>query len=137
MGKYSPEQITVLEYNSKYTREKGIDKAHEKKGECYHLLTRNCEHFVTEARTGIKQSSQIQSGVKGGVGGGVSGAVVGAAGGLVLGVIFEAGTMGFVCGGIIGAVIGAIGGGALGAFIAIKTATVQGNAKLSRVDTTV
>jgi uncharacterized protein YcfJ len=113
INKYSPEDITVLVYKSKYTGEDAITRARSKSKESYNLLTRNCEHFVTEARTGVKQSSQIEGSVKGGV----SGAVVGAAAGIALGVIVKAGTVGFVCGGFIGALIGVAGGVVIGIYI--------------------
>ena len=115
INKYSPKDITVLVYKSEYTGEAAITRARKikKRRESYNLLTRNCEHFVTEARTGVKQSSQIEGSVKGGV----SGAVVGAAAGIALGAIVKAGTVGFVCGGFIGALIGVAGGVVIGIYI--------------------
>ena len=54
---YKPEEIRVLDYESKFTGEEAIKRARALSGESYGLFTANCEHFVTEARTGIKLSA--------------------------------------------------------------------------------
>jgi uncharacterized membrane protein len=98
---YLPEDVTVLDYKCPYSGEAAIARARGKKGERYDLITSNCEHFVTEARTGVGQSSQVQRGVGVGVAAGASiGALVGAGVGSVVPV---AGT---VLGGVVGGLIG-------------------------------
>ena len=57
----SPEQITLLDYDCAYTGQEAIRRAREHIGEEYSLLWSNCEHFVTEVRTGTDQSRQIQT----------------------------------------------------------------------------
>ena len=57
---YSPEQITVLDYESIYTGEKAVLRARNRIGEDYSFFTYNCEHLVTEVRTGRRQSLQLQ-----------------------------------------------------------------------------
>ena len=83
---YLPKDITVLEYESPYTGKVAITRAREflKKGEKYDLISSNCEHFVTEARTGVKQSSQVQRGAAGGAAGVGLGATVGGTTGAVV-----------------------------------------------------
>lgn len=64
---YKPEEITVLDYNSKYMGEQAICRAREmangRLGGRYNLLEDNCEHFVFEVRTGEKKSEQVKDGV--------------------------------------------------------------------------
>ena len=47
-----------------YTGQEAIARARERMDQSYKLLTSNCEHFVTEARTGKKQSIQVRQKVK-------------------------------------------------------------------------
>ena len=63
-----PKDITVLDYECTYTGRDAIARAHARIGEDYNLVSNNCEHFVTEVRTGIAQSVQVQTAVKVGVG---------------------------------------------------------------------
>ena len=111
-----PRDVTVLEYDTSHTGQEAVERARQKKkeGEEYCLLTKNCEHFVTEVRTGKKESAQIEGAVDGAVSGGVLGSVVGTGGGAGLGAVI---------GGAIGSVIapggrkvGAQVGGFIGAF---------------------
>ena len=60
---YRPDEITVLDYESPYTGEKAIQRARERMDQSYNLFFRNCEHFVTEVRTGEKISIQVRTGV--------------------------------------------------------------------------
>ena len=57
---YGADEITVLDYDCPYTGKEAIARARERMDQGYSLLTSNCEHFVTEARTGQKQSIQVQ-----------------------------------------------------------------------------
>ena len=50
----------VLDYDCPYTGQEAIARARERMDQGYNLLTSNFEHFVTEARTGQKQSIQVQ-----------------------------------------------------------------------------
>ena len=50
----------VLDYDCPYTGQEAITRARERMDQGYNLLTSNFEHFVTEARTGQKQSIQVQ-----------------------------------------------------------------------------
>ena len=117
---YKPEQITVLDYDSKYTGQGAVKRARSiGKGFAeYKLATNNCEHFVTEARTGEKISNQVSSTAVGGVAGGAVGIAVGTAGGASAGVLVGAGIGSVVpiAGTIIGGVIGGFVGGVLGFF---------------------
>ena len=78
---YRPDEITVLDYESPYTGEKAIQRERERMDQSYSLFFSNCEHFVTEVRTGEKLSIQVRTGVKWGVGAavgvGVMAAVIG------------------------------------------------------------
>ena len=65
---YRPTDVTVVDYDCPFTGEKAIQRARERKGQSYHLVWSNCEHFVTEVKTGKKQSIQVQTAVKVGVG---------------------------------------------------------------------
>ena len=76
---YEPEDITVLDYDCPYTGREAIHRARERIGEDYNLLWSNCEHFVTEVRTGTAQSIQVQEAVKIGVGVALGVGVIGAA----------------------------------------------------------
>ena len=61
---YRADEITVLDYDCPYTGQEVIARARERMDQGYKLLTSNCEHFVTEARTGKKQSIQVRQKVK-------------------------------------------------------------------------
>ena len=61
---YRADKITVLDYDCPYTGQEAIARARERMDQSYSLLTSNCEHFVTEARTGQKQSIQVQKAKK-------------------------------------------------------------------------
>ena len=61
---YGADKITVLDYDCPYTGQEAIARARERMDQSYKLLTSNCEHFVTEARTGKKQSIQVRQKVK-------------------------------------------------------------------------
>ena len=78
---YRPDEITVLDYDSPYTGEKAIQRARERMDQSYNLVFSNCEHFVTEVRTGEKLSIQVRTGVAVAVGAavgvGVTAAVIG------------------------------------------------------------
>ena len=117
--------ITVLDYESKYNGEEAIAKGRDLYGEEYSVLTSNCEHFVTEARTGRKSCGQLKKAFMGGVIGGGVGVPIGGAGGGIGGAITGAivGGMffppfgalpGAVAGGLVGGVAGGLGGGGVG-----------------------
>ena len=65
---YKPDDITVLDYECRYTGEKAVQRARERKIQTYNLVFSNCEHFVTEVKTGEKLSIQVRTAVKVGVG---------------------------------------------------------------------
>ena len=117
---YSPEDVTVLDYDSEHTGQAAIDRARERIGEKYNLALGNCEHFLTEVRTGVKQSIQVRGGVAGGAAGAGGGVLVGAGAGVgagavagaVIGLFFFP-VVGPLFGGGVGAVIGVISGGAI------------------------
>ena len=134
---YKPSDVTVLDYNHSYKGEKAIQRARERIGKKYNVATSNCEHFVTEVRTGKKESSQVKGAVGGGCGGTVAGVGTGAGVGALAGAGVGAaiGTavfplVGTAPGAAIGAIIGAVGAGAVlggagggaAAFIGIKVA---------------
>ena len=77
--RFRPEEITVLDYECQYTGQKVIRRARERIGEGYNLLWSNCEHFVTEVKTGVAQSVQVHDAVTTGVGIAVGLGVIGAA----------------------------------------------------------
>ena len=85
--RYRPSDVTVLEYKSVYMGQAAIARARKKKeeGEKYHFGWSNCEHFVTEVRTGKKKSIQLRGAVGGGTGGGTMGVTAGASTGAVVG----------------------------------------------------
>ena len=64
---YRPDDITVVEYDCAYSGETAVQRARERKQQCYNLVFSNCEHFVTEVRTGEKQSIQVRTAVKWGM----------------------------------------------------------------------
>ena len=64
---YQAKDIEVLDYECSYTGDKAIQRARERMNQKYNLRVGNCEHFVTEVKTGEKQSMQVQT-VKVGVG---------------------------------------------------------------------
>ena len=66
--RYKPEKIDVLVYECPYDGDKAIERARERMDQDYSLWRGNCEHFVTEVKTGRKQSVQVQTAVKAGVG---------------------------------------------------------------------
>ena len=56
-----PEDITVLDYDCHYTGQRAVRRARRRIGEVeYSMLWSNCEHFVTEVRTGTARSIQVQ-----------------------------------------------------------------------------
>ena len=114
----SPRHVTVLDYHSQYTGQQAIRRARDMMGEEYSLSMGNCEHFVTEARTGEKQSHQVQGAVVAGVAGGTVGAGAGVAAGIVGGALIGASTGSIVpvAGTTVGGVVGAINGGVVGLF---------------------
>ena len=57
----TPSELTLLVYESLYSREEIIQRARQRIGQDYHLLYANCEHFVTEVRTGSAVSLQIET----------------------------------------------------------------------------
>ena len=132
----SPRNVTVLDYHSQYTGEQAICRARDMMGEEYSLSMGNCEHFVTEARTGEKQSYQVQGAVVAGVAGGTVGAgagvAVGIGGGALVGasigsIVPVAGTavggvVGAIIGGVVGFSTGAAAGGTAGAAGGVKRA---------------
>ena len=65
---YQAKDIEVLDYECSYTGDKAIQRARERMNQKYNLWVGNCEHFVTEVKTGEKQSIQVQTAVKVGVG---------------------------------------------------------------------
>ena len=65
---YQPEDITVFDYDCAYSGQNAVRRARERSGEGYNLALSNCEHFVTEVRTGTAQSLQVQTAVKVGIG---------------------------------------------------------------------
>ena len=138
---FEPKQITVLDYECKYPGSKAIERARDHHSEKYGLLKSNCEHFVTEARTGSKSCDQFRLlGQGGAIGVGVgaplgvavgvgAGATVGAGvGGMILPVVgaLPGAVAGAVVGGIFGVVgagiVGAAGGGVAGLKLANQTA---------------
>ena len=81
---YRPKDITVLDYDCGYTGKKAIQRARERKMQSYNLMFSNCEHFVTEVKTGEKQSIQVRTAVKVGVGAAIGiGIMAGVVGGLL------------------------------------------------------
>jgi uncharacterized membrane protein len=125
---YLPEDVTVLDYKCPYSGEAAIARARGKKGERYGLITSNCEHFVTEARTGVGQSRQVQRGVAGGV----VGVGVGATAGATTGALVGAGVgsfipvVGTVLGGGAGAIIGLVSGGVVSGVVGGTAAVKSG-----------
>ena len=58
---YRPEDLTLLVYDSPFSAVEIVRRAHEKMGENYNLVLANCEHFVTEVRTGRAVSLQVET----------------------------------------------------------------------------
>ena len=118
---YKPEDIRVLNYESTYTGEYAITRAKDmmRDGEEYHATNANCEHFVTEVRTGEKQCFQIRHATAGGALGGGVGVVGGGGGGAGIGALIGGGIGSFfpVVGTMFGAGVGATIGGVVGAFL--------------------
>ena len=75
-----PDDITVLDYECSYTGKKAIQRARERVTQLYSLVFSNCEHFVTEVKTGEKLSIQVQNAVKVGIGVAVGVGIMAAAG---------------------------------------------------------
>ena len=109
---FHPGQITVLEYPCCYSPDEAIARARSRLGGGYDLLTNNCEHFVTWAKTGKGISYQVikatAAGTVGAAGLGLYGALGGAAFGSMVPVVGTA--VGAAVGGAIGGVYGLIGG---------------------------
>lgn len=83
---YKPKDILVLDYKSKYTAAEAIRRARKRLGEeNYNPVTANCEHFVTEIRTGTAQSIQIEKAIYPVIVGGIVGALIGGVGAWWLG----------------------------------------------------
>ena len=61
---YQAKDIEVLDYECSYTGDKAIQRARERMKQNYNLWVGNCEHFVTEVKTGEKQSIQVRTAVK-------------------------------------------------------------------------
>ena len=110
---YKPRQITVLNYECPYDGEEIIRRARVIFGddEDYGFLRSNCEHFVREARTGIRSSPQVQRGMKGVLIGIAGGAATGA------GVGFLGGPLGAAVGVVVGGAVGGLGLGIGGVVI--------------------
>lgn len=114
---HEPKDIWLLDYSSEYTGEEAIRRARERLGEGkYNPVTANCEHFVTEVRTGKAQSTQIQKAMLYMIGGSAGGALLGGGVAYYLGssVIVIAGFSG------IGLVIGALATGAVIGYLAVS-----------------
>ena len=129
---YKPEDITVLDYESTYTEENAVTRAKKmmKDGEEYHATKANCEHFVTEVRTGEKQCYQLRNvAAVGAVGGGAGALGVGGAGAGV-GALIGGGIGSFfpLVGTLIGAGVGGTIGGAVGAFLGLAAGGAGGAA---------
>ena len=131
---YRPESITVLQYWSTHTGDQAVNRAKERIGDKYNLLTKNCEHVVFEVRKGKKESKQVKAAAAGGAVGGGAG-VVGAGGagvgigaligGAIGSIVPFGGTvagafLGGVIGGGIGAVVGGGGGATGGGFLNLR-----------------
>ena len=106
--RYRSYNVTLLDYHSRFTGKKAVRRAREimrkSNQEAYDLLSYNCEHFVTEVRTGEKQSSQVRGAVSSRLGAAV-GAVVGAGIGSLIPIV------GIPVGAGVGALVGGWAGG--------------------------
>ena len=58
---YRPEDLTLLVYNSPFSAVEIVRRARERIGQTYNLVSANCEHFVTEVRTGLAVSLQVET----------------------------------------------------------------------------
>ena len=129
---YKPEDITVLDYKSTYTGEYAVIRAKNMMddGEEYKAATANCEHFVTEVRTGEKRCNQLRNVVAVGAVGGGAGAVGGGAGGAGVGAMIGGGIGSFfpLVGTLIGAGVGGTIGGAVGAVLGLAAGGAGGAA---------
>ena len=56
---YAPDQIILLDYPTPYSGEEIIKRARQLISGGYNLFLANCEHFVTEVRTGTPISHQV------------------------------------------------------------------------------
>lgn len=113
---HEPKDIWVLDYSCKYTGKAAIQRARERVGEGkYNAVTANCEHFVTEVRTGVAQSTQVKKAawcmLAGGVGGGLLG------GGLAWYLGYSAAVIAGFTG--IGVVVGALAVGVIYGYVAV------------------
>ena len=97
--------ITVVVYECVYSGNDAIIRARERLGDGYNVLSDNCEHFVTWARTGKGESKQVKKGT----GAGLVGLGAGAVAGAVIGSAFAPG-VGTIVGGIVGGALGLLGG---------------------------
>ena len=94
---FSPNDIIVLDYPCDYSAQQAIERAKSQVGKEWKMLTDNCEHLVTWAKTGKGKSTQVSKST----GVGAAGAAVG-------------GTLGYIVPGA-GTVIGGVIGGFAGA----------------------
>lgn len=114
---HEPKDIWLLEYSSEYTGAAAIRRARERLGEGkYNPVTANCEHFVTEVRTGKAQSIQVQKATGCMLAGSAGGALLGGGVAYYLGysVIVIAGFSG------IGLVVGALATGVVIGYLAVS-----------------
>lgn len=114
--RYRPEDIAVLVYWSIYTGYDAVERAKYLAHEKYNLVISNCEHFVFKARTGEKESKQVQAAAKGGLAGGGAGALAAGGAGVSIGA-FIGGAIGSivpVAGTTFGAFVGSFIGGGIG-----------------------
>ena len=58
---YRPEDLTLLVYDSPFSGTEIVRRARERIGQTYNLVSANCEHFVTEVRTGSAVSLQVET----------------------------------------------------------------------------
>lgn len=59
---FSPaSKINVLKHQSKYTGFEIVERAMQRLGRPYNILTQNCEHFVTDVILGRPSSKQINT----------------------------------------------------------------------------
>ena len=56
-----PEDLTLLVYDSPFSGVEIVRRARERIGQSYNLVSANCEHFVTEVRTGRAVSLQVET----------------------------------------------------------------------------
>ena len=56
-----PDDLTLLVYDSPFSGVEIVRRARERIGQSYNLVFANCEHFVTEVRTGRAVSLQVET----------------------------------------------------------------------------